>query len=80
MMDPERSPYWILYLLVILMVCLAETGWAYGAQSTPQATPQATPTPIEPTLIGSNADLVIGATILVIILLAGVAWTTRRKR
>jgi hypothetical protein len=80
MTNLQRSAYWILYILVILMACLAKTGWAYGAQSTPEATPQATPTPIVPTPMGSNAVLAIGAAMLVIILLVGIAWSTRRKR
>ena len=80
MTKPKRLLYWILSFLVLLTASLMKAGLAYGAQSTPEATLQATPTPIAPTPIGSNAILVIGAAILVIILLAGVAWGTRRKR
>ncbi len=52
------------------------------SQATPTwtATPEPTPTPRPKAQVGSNAGLVLGASVLVLIVIGGVVWSSRRKK
>jgi flagellar biogenesis protein FliO len=67
------------YILIILLPLVLLPIWIQIA-ATPTPEVQATLDASEQAQVGANASLICGASLLVLIIIGGVVWNTRRKR
>ena len=67
------------FLLLLLLTQVVLLPWIQ-LDATPTPESQATLEASEQAQVGANASLICGASLLVLIIIGGVVWNTRRKR